>query len=456
MRRNLDRRGLPFSVALAAAVFTLIGIAKADYLVKVEGVESLSLPVPGMTDSAMDRFNRGKVLFRQAWLMPPALDDQEFVGLGPTYNDLSCIGCHVKNGRGSAPDGPNDQLHGLLIRVSIDGRSESGGPNPHPAYGDQIEDHAVPGVEAEGRVHIHYRDTTIPLPDGTNVTLRAPKIEISDLHFGPLGKHIHLSARLAQPLVGLGLLESIPEAAIWAKAAEQKAQGGPVHGHPNWIWNQAKSTMSIGRFGWKANQPDIIQQSAGAALGDMGLSSALFPQKNCPSVQIDCAKAPSGPSPNLSAERLSDLAFYVSSLAVPERPTTNPSIEHGAATFRQIGCESCHVSTWKTAPYTSNPAFADQIIHPYTDLLLHDLGAGLSDRRPDFSATGREWRTAPLWGLGVSRMLSPRTGFLHDGRARSVAEAIAWHGGEALTSQRHFIHLSPQDRQDLLAFLQSL
>ena len=423
----------------AALLALTMGLGGAD------AADPFNQPLPE-TDRAA--FERGRQLFRQAWVVAPAHDDSDFAGLGPVYNDISCVGCHVRNGRGSVPAGPGEPLHGLLLRLSAPGTTAQGGPAPLAAYGDQLEDHAIPGVPPEGSASLRYEAGMVALADGTRVRLRRPVPVTADLHFGSFPPGALTSLRGAQPVLGSGLLQAIPEADIRAEARRQAAARGPVHGRINRVWDIAKGGFALGRFGWKANQPSLAQQTAAAAFADMGLTSPLFPAKNCAAPQSACRAADAGPTPNLSATRLADLVAYLGGLAPPERRDADAApVRRGEALFADLGCAVCHRPAWSAA---------GRAIHPYSDLLLHDMGDGLADGRPDFAASGRQWRTAPLWGLGLAREANPNSGLLHDGRARDPLEAILWHGGEAATVRRAVTRLSAASRADLLTFLNSL
>lgn len=385
-----------------------------------------------------------------------AADGAGFHGLGPTYNRISCAACHIKNGRGEPPLGPDDPLRAMLVRLSVPGTDEHGGPKPHPAYGDQLNDHAVPGVPAEGRAYFTWRERTERLDDGTEVTLRAPELRFSGLAFGPLGEEAMTSPRVGPPVFGLGLLEAVPDSAI-RDLAQAQAREGVVAGRPNRVWDRAAGGPALGRFGLKANTPTVRQQIAGAFVGDLGITGALYPQPNCPAVQPACAAAPEGPQPELSDALFDALYRYTLALLPPERrDPEDPAVRRGEALFAEAGCARCHVPALPTAGHPALPGLGGATIHPYTDLLLHDLGDGLADGRPDFEATGRQWRTAPLWGLGLTALIADTPSYLHDGRARTVLEAVLWHGGEAAPAARAVRALPAADREALLAFLASL
>jgi CxxC motif-containing protein (DUF1111 family) len=212
-----------------------------------------------------------------------------------------------------------------------------------------------------------------------------------------------------------------------------------------------------GRFGWKAEQPTVVQQCAAAFLGDMGLTSALFPAENCTASESACKDTANGGSPEVSPSVLGAIGIYARSLAVPaRRAVSDPNVSRGEDLFGKAGCARCHTPTLETGPLADFPELPAETIHPYSDLLLHDLGQGLSDGRPTFLATGREWRTPPLWGLGLVKQVNGHTFLLHDGRARDASEAILWHDGEGLDAKNAFVAMKREDRQALLAFLGSL
>ncbi|CAL1240656.1 di-heme oxidoredictase family protein [Candidatus Methylocalor cossyra] len=419
------------------------------------GREAYSRPSPLLLPERLPEFFRGRGLFRQSWMIPPA-EAVESAGLGPLYNRISCSACHLKNARGKPPDGPADEAGGLLIRLSLSGRAEHGGPRPHPAYGDQLQNHAVPGVPEEGRIAIEYREFPVTLADGEVVWLRQPKILLHDLHYGPLGEDVLLSARVGPALVGLGLLEAVSEPTLLALERRPKRDG--IRGHVNWVWDAVARRTAIGRFGHKANVPNLPQQVASAFLGDLGITSELFPEGPCTAVQQACRwAAASGRHPELDRAQFQSIVLYVRSLAVPaRRHGDDPEVVRGEAIFRAIGCNECHLDTLTTGPSAPLPELSNQTIHPYTDLLVHDLGPGLADGRPDFLAGPGEWRTAPLWGLGLAAAIAEHTTLLHDGRARTVLEALLWHGGEAATARDRVIGLGQADRRALLRFLDAL
>lgn len=345
----------------------------------------------------------------------------------------------------------------MLLRLSIPGTGAHGGVTPEPNYGDQLSGAAIPGVPAEGKEQIDYEEIAGLFSDGTTYSLRKPTYQITEVGYGPLHPDTLISPRVAPSMVGLGLLEAVPENQILASSDPEDQNHNGISGRPNHVWDIEQQTSALGRFGWKANQPSLRQQAAGAFLGDIGITSSLFPQQNCTAAQPDCQSAPTGASPEIDEETLKAILFYSGTLAVPARRNwDNPTVLRGKALFLQSGCAGCHTPRLVTGNVASVGCLSHQTIHPYTDLLLHDMGEGLSDHRADFEATGSEWKTPPLWGIGLVQTVNGHTHFLHDGRARGFAEAILWHGGEASTSQQSFVHMNYGDRTALIQFLESL
>jgi CxxC motif-containing protein (DUF1111 family) len=345
----------------------------------------------------------------------------------------------------------------MLLRLSIPGSDRRTGVVPEPRYGDQLNGQAIPGVLPEGNVRMTYEERPGRFADGEPFHLRQPTYTVTDLHYGPLHPQTRLSPRVAPAMIGLGLLEAVPERVILAHADPDDRDANGISGRPNWVWDVAAQQSVMGRFGWKANQPSVAQQTSGAFLGDIGITSALFPYENCTGVQNTCQKAPSGGRPEIAANLLDQVIFYSRTLAVPaRREAAHAAVRRGQVLFAQAQCTRCHLPTLRTGDVEGLPPLSQQTIHPYTDLLLHDMGEGLADNRPDFEATGREWRTAPLWGIGLVPTVNGHTTYLHDGRARNLSEAILWHGGEAQAAREHFRHMPRADREALLRFLASL
>ncbi len=447
---------LAYGGALTAATSQLMVASGGALTRAADNRNAFALPAPGLSAQELRDFNFGNRLFNTNWLVAPASVDT-FDGLGPTFNRVSCSGCHLRDGRGRPPIDGETEMLSMLLRLSVPGNNEHGGPLPHPAYGDQLNDRAVPGVEPEGRVAIDYREIAGSYDDGTPYSLRAPTYRIENSAYGELDDNLLISPRTAPHMVGMGLLEAVPEAEIVAREDPDDRDNDGISGRANRVWNAVSRQVELGRFGWKANAATLLQQSAAAANGDIGLTSPWFPQQNCPASQPACGAAASGGDPELTEAYLAKLEFYLRTLAVPARRNADaPQVQRGQLVFETTGCAACHTPTLKTAADAPLPLLAAQQFAPFTDLLLHDMGEGLADGRNDFLADGREWRTAPLWSIGLVPTVNGHSFYLHDGRARDLAEAILWHGGEAAAAQARFRALSRDDREALIAFLKSL
>jgi CxxC motif-containing protein (DUF1111 family) len=381
--------------------------------------------------------------------------EQGLWGRGPTSNAESCAACHANKGRGAPPAG-NEPAMSMIVRLSLPGEGAHGAPKPLPDYGDQLQTFGIPRfIPPEGQVHVRWREQEIALADGEVVVLRMPDVSISDLSYGALGEGVMTSARVAPPLVGVGLLDAVADETILALAARQALAG--IRGHPNYVWDVTAQRRVLGRFGLKANHPNLRQQIAAAFIGDIGLSTSLFPEQNCPGVQQACREMMFAGKPEITDYRLETVDAYVRFAAVPAwRNADDPEVKRGEQLFAQARCAVCHVPELTTSVGAPLAAMAQLTIHPYTDLLLHDMGEALADHRPDFEAGGRDWRTAPLWGSGLSATVNGNANLLHDGRARNVTEAILWHGGEATVSRDAFREMPAQDRAALVQFVQSL
>lgn len=373
-------------------------------------------------------------------------------GLGPIFNNQSCAFCHVADGRGKAPNG-GEALSSLLLRISIPGQGPHGEPNPVPGFGGQLQQRGIFGVLAEAGVTVSYTENTYQFPDGESYSLRKPAYAIINPYMSMPGG-VMVSARMATPVFGLGLLEAIDEQSILNRADENDSDGDGISGKPNYAYDIMSKTTKLGRFGWKAAQPSIIQQSAAAYVEDIGVTNFIFPSESSyGQLQYDNKND----DHELGDSTLYAVAYYIKTLAVPGRRNANDAtVKSGKQLFISTGCSKCHVPSQTTAVDVVFPEVSNQLIYPYTDLLLHDMGADLSDNRPDFNATGNEWRTAPLWGIGLTTIVNGHNNFLHDGRARSLTEAIMWHGGEAENSKITFRNLSKQNRDAILKFLNSL
>lgn len=423
---------------------------------------AFSLPSANLSPSRRLDFSVGNSFFRNPWVIAPATTTARD-GLGPLFNTNACQNCHIKDGRGHPPAADAQSAVSMLVRLSIPaGRADQAsllhaGIVPEPVYGGQLQDMAIPGSAPEGKVRIDYRSLPMDFADGTQVQLRQPTLQISQLAYGPLHPDTQLSARIAPPMIGLGLLEAISDASILANADPDDANGDGISGRANQVWDDALGTTVLGRFGWKAGQPTLNQQNAHAFAGDMGLTSNLLPRDDCTPSQSACRQAVNGGQPEVSDEILALVLFYSRNLAVPARRQVDDlQVRQGKQLFNQAGCSSCHSPSFTTRSDAAEPEQANQLIRPYSDLLLHDMGEGLADNRPEFLASGREWRTAPLWGLGLTETVNGHSQLLHDGRARNLLEAILWHGGEADAARQQVLAFDAEQRAALLAFLHSL
>ncbi|MDX1457253.1 MAG: di-heme oxidoredictase family protein [Marinobacter sp.] len=422
---------------------------------------AFSLPQGNLPLSKRLDFSVGNSFFRNPWVAAPASTDARD-GLGPLFNTNSCQGCHIKDGRGHPQDerGPSVSL---FLRLSVPAdpvldseRLKTQGLVPAPVYGGQLQTAAIPGMKPEAHLRVSWHTVNQTLADGTEVSLRAPSYHIENPNFGPLPDDLLTSPRLAPPMIGLGLLQALPATALEANADPDDADGDGISGRPNRVWDRAEGRTTLGRFGWKAGQPNIRQQSMDAFAGDMGLTSTLTPATDCSEPQR-CDRFPSGGTQEVSDKVADFITFYASSLAVPARRNiSDDRVKRGATLFNDIGCAACHTPRHITGQVSGRPDLSQQTIWPYSDLLLHDLGPGLADGRPEFLATGSEWRTPPLWGIGLAQTVLPRAGFLHDGRARTLEEAILWHQGEASAVTDRYRQLARDERQALIQFLKSL
>ncbi len=417
---------------------------------------AFSQPAPGLEREQELFFFVGNSFFNQNWVTAPA-STLARDGLGPLFNATSCAGCHFKDGRGRAPDFDGEAPTGLILRISIPERSLIGENLPDPVYGGQFHDDAIAGVEPEVDIVLTYTEITGTFDDGTPYTLMQPTYRVENFRYGDPHPELMISPRVATQMIGLGLLEAVPEATLLLLADPNDANRDGISGRPNYVWDRLNGRTVMGRIGWKAQNPGVFDQVAEAFNGDIGITTGLISSSNCTPAQTVCAGTINGGEPELSDDDLLKVVLYASSLAVPaQRDWDAPIVRDGARLFEETQCKACHTAELVTGIHPVVPALSNQVIHPYTDLLLHDMGEGLADGRPDFQATGSEWRTPPLWGIGLFETVNEHTRYLHDGRARNLTEAILWHGGEAAESQRRFLALSAEDRAALIAFLKSL
>ena len=461
---------LALSLALGPTMVTP-QTAKATKVVLPQDV--YKQPVTGLTPKQLKQFKEGEKVFNNFWmavnnpiipltwdLSLPGPAGAEW-GLGPMFMATNCAACHVNAGRGRAIDASGSLAVQHVLRLSVPGQDAHGGPNPHPNYGTEIQmfdivtrkDKSARAGEAE--VFIDWVTQKFSFADGETLELRQPKVRVENLNFGPLGEGTMLSLRNSQAMMGVGLLEAVSDKDILKLAEMQKTKG--LNGRPNYVRDDIRQQTSMGRFGWKANQPSVRQQIAAAFSSDMGINSALYPETQCTAVQKECLEAIRHDKPELRPELWEAITTWAMSLDAPvQRDKDKPEVKRGEQLFVDSGCAACHVPELKTSQFDALPQLANRKIRPFTDLLLHDMGPDLADGRPDYKAGAADWRTAPLWGIGLSRQVSASTSFLHDGRARNLQEAIVWHGGEAKPARDKFTTMPKAQRSDLLAFLESL
>lgn len=397
---------------------------------------AFSQPAPGLSAAEFDQHAEGDANFEAVFVTAPA---QVNPGLGPLFNNAACVGCHIKDGRGMPEPGQS------LVRVSLPmGEvNPAMGVVPVPEIGVQIRDRAVYGHVPDARMAMDWQTQVGQYPDGRAYELRSPRLKLTQADpEKPLPDDMLTSLRVPPPIFGSGLLEVVSEVAILDQADPDDRNQDGISGRPNRVWDPGAQAEALGRFGFKANTVSLEVQTAVAYFNDMGVTNPVFTGGQA--------------SPDVDRQTLDTTTFYVQTLGVPARTLRDdPQVQRGERLFAQVGCTACHVATLKTGP-ADIPVLANQTIHPYTDLLLHDMGGGLADNRPDFDASGSEWRTAPLWGLGLVQTVLPYAGYLHDGRARTIEEAVLWHDGEAAESKAQFMALGERDRAALLQFLNSL
>ncbi|MFV0267331.1 MAG: di-heme oxidoredictase family protein [Draconibacterium sp.] len=410
---------------------------------------AFSTPAPNLAGARLDKHLDGDAAFEVIFVSHPA---QIHGGLGPIFNNSSCVACHPSDGRSAFPQNLNAES-GFFLRVSLPGSGEHNAPVPVPGFGTQLQHQAIFGVEKEAAIDVRYEEIKRTFDDGTVVTLQKPVYSIKN-SYEQVPADILISPRIGMPVFGLGLLEAVSEQDILAHADEFDSDNDDISGKPNYVWDPVSASTKLGRFGWKASTPGVLVQSAGAYHQDMGLTSSIFPdesslgQTNTDTMYSDI---------EVSDRDLEDVTFYVQTLGVPAaRNLDDEQVIRGKKIFEQISCHACHVESFTTGVLEGVPEVSNQLIFPYTDMLLHDMGDDLADNRPAFQANGKEWKTRPLWGIGLTSVVNGHTRFLHDGRAKNITEAILWHGGEAEQSRNDFMKLSEEERDALIKFINSI
>ena len=473
-------------------------------------------PASNLGDASLELHLSGDTEFETKFIKAVSADFPNQDGVGPAFNNDACIECHTRDGRGNysstalqAASGQWTKLgsdEGVFLRISIPHAQTCSpsalnnycAPRMVPGFSDQLFHRGVLGLRADSPfsgqadVYVSFASSQVSYADGSSVTLHKPVFQIRNPYDSPgekpgdftpplsrlLQTDVMTSPRMGMPMIGLGLLEAIPESSILALADENDSNQDGISGRPNWVFDPAKKAqgdpnpLSLGRFGWKANTPTVAVQGTGAYHGDMGITSYLFKQDSIAGTALHDAYLAANPQDDgqngeeVAEDVVKAVMFYANTLAVPARRSVDDaSVLRGAGLFEQAKCSACHTPSFKTATHPGiwGPSgivkvaeVEQQTIYPFSDMLLHDMGEGLADNRPDFMADGREWKTRPLWGLGLTLTVNPLAGFLHDGRARSIEEAILWHGGEAEASKEAFRSMSKTDREALLVFLGSL
>ena len=466
-----------------------------DTGISITSSESYSKPSSNITASRKGSFFIGNAFFRQPWVIAPASTDSRD-GLGALFNVAACQSCHVKDGRGHAPMTSDDDADSLLIRLAMPPTTDKQRQQlkdsliekvAHPMYGGQLQDRGIQGVPAEARIAVQWTDKPVTFADGHIETLRAPTFNLTSPGYGAFDEELMVSPRVALPMIGLGLLDQIPDADIKKQAISinknninknsAKNDSSDISGKFNLVMDPQTGKVALGRFGWKAGQTKLITQNQSAFNEDMGLTSNIRPHESCMPTQTACIKATTGadeqgngkPAVEVSDEVAKFVEFYTRNLAVPNRRNADDKLVlAGKKRFYDMGCQSCHTPRYQL-PKTDDDHVEQhgQVIYPYTDLLLHDMGNDLADRtiagklppknlQVEFLANSYEWRTPALWGIGLAQTVDPQATFLHDGRARTLMEAVLWHGGEAKKQQQKVLMLDKQGRTELNAFLQSL
>jgi len=466
------------------------GMASVSFNYSEEPMRVFQQTVNNIGIADMQRFVEGRRLFHTSFadgahsenptINPPLQAHAN--QLGPRFNSERCLGCHALNGR-SPLAAPGTRLNAMAVLTAA--ASSSTSVKPDPTYGLSVQQIASDSTAPDYSVTVKsYQTSTRTLAGGEIVEMQKPVYAFK----GPVPAQF--SVRQAPQVIGMGLLEAVDEATILERADPDDRDGDGVRGVPNWSIDPETGEKHLGRFGWKAGKGSVRQQIAGALMLDMGVTSPVFPSRAC---QIDMTaascKTPAQTTAGVSDKELQQLSHYLQLIGVPAQrsvrsgfmPGIRVSAEHdvdptrianGARLFDQARCSACHVPRMTTG---NNHPFAElrkQVIHPYTDLLLHDMGDGLADTLTEGSAQAKMWRTQPLWGIGslpyvqesAAEMNGPdlvhgpvsNARYLHDGRARTLVEAIAWHDGEAHNSRLSFEALSAQQRADVLLFLGSL
>lgn len=393
--------------------------------------------------AAQAQFDLGHAVFNTSWL-PAGGGPGRRSGLGPVFDAASCDACHNSRRRGRGPLGDGPLPPDLVLQVATRGADGTVTPG-HVRFGRLLNTAAIPGFAPEAQVEVRYAARPYRRPDGSTLSLHAPAYAVR-MPAGEAPPDLVLMPRMAPAVLGSGLLERVPEAAVLALAARQPAA---VRGTPAWV--DTAQGRRLGRFGWQATQPDVAGQTAAAFAREMGLTNPLLAGDDCAAGDAACRAAPQGGTPEVAPDLFAAVVAFQQSEAMrrtPQAVARAAQLPDAPRLFARIGCADCHRPRLPLAGGGTLPA--------YTDLLLHDLGPDLADRDAAGRPLPSRWRTAPLWGMSTALEGQRPVRLLHDGRARSLEEAIAWHGGQAATARARFDALPVAQRQRLLDWLQTL
>jgi len=442
IQKKLNYNIFCFKITLIKALVAIFAIGlfsvncSANDITSTKSKSILLKPIDGLNDEQYDKFILGRSFFKIPWVEAPSATTARD-GLGPLYNANTCASCHPSNGRGTLYNKNGSFARSLIPKPSYD-----------PIYGSQIAINGIHGVKYEAKTDIKFEKIKVMFPDGEIDTLLKPIYALKNLQYGPLDKKTVLSFRLAPSLNGIGLISQISDEDILKNEDPNDKDGDGISGRANFVYSPITKKQELGRFSWKANISTLKHQTADAANNDMGLTTSYYQDETCTKFQEECNKAPKARDAiDLTNQRLESITFYLE-----KRKTYSQKLNKsnkGYEIFKKIGCVNCHIDSFETK---NGIKFA-----PFTDILLHDMGEGLADGKTEGKANGKEWRTAPLWGLSLHEKINnkkPR--LLHDGRARTFQEAILWHGGEAKKVKETYMNLKKEDRRKLLEFLKEV
>jgi CxxC motif-containing protein (DUF1111 family) len=462
-KRLLMMSSVVFTTGLFAVSDTTQKVYDKKYTTLTKTNKVFMKQVHGLNDEEQDQFMLGKSFFTIPWVEAPSATTARD-GLGPLFNSNTCVNCHPKNAIGSVYNKNNNISRNYVTRLSIPSNGsfehkkmlQYSGFIEEPIYGEQISINGVQGVPFEAKPVITYKNITVTYPDGEKVILKQPlngvEYQLKDLQYGAIDKNVNITNRLAPALVGLGLLEKLTDIQILENEDIDDVNGDGISGKANIVYSKEHKDFRVGRYTWKGSAPSVMHQSAAAAFNDMSLTNPLFQKENCKASQIECLKAPKGDDIrgkttfDLPMKRLYAITFYLQNLQIPNSKITE---KKGEELFATIGCVKCH-----TPSFTLNNGYK---IKPFSDLLLHDMGEALSDGRVEFKAGVNEWKTAPLWGIGKYKQATGKNPeLLHDGRAKTIEEAILWHGGESEVIKNRFMSLSKKERESIIKYIREL